>query len=130
MWHPLLEVRVRAALRRRRAITGLLCVCLRPSLSGDRVKQRHGNSLSRLLESCYQILDLPEISFLHTRSGLKHEREREREEVEVQRIQSISPSPHQNPSGEMKRMGQSRLEMSSRRFYLIKRHQIRCQWRQ
>lgn len=65
-------------------------MCLRPSLSGDRVKQRHGNSLSRLLESCYQILDLPEISFLHTRSGLKHERERERE----RRSRSAENSEH------------------------------------
>lgn len=73
MWR-LLGVRVQVAVCRRQAITGFrrFCVCLCPSLSRDRVEQRHGNSLSGLLKSRYQVLDLPEISFLHTRSSLKH----------------------------------------------------------
>ena len=92
MWRlPLLEVSIWAAGCRWQAITGrlLLCVCLCPSLSGDGVQQRHGNSLAGLLESCYQVPDLPEISFLHTRSGLKHKKEEN----------SASPSPHQTPRG-------------------------------
>ena len=47
---------------------------LSPSLSGDGVEQGHGDSLLRLLESCYQVPDFPEISFLHTRSGLKQKK--------------------------------------------------------
>lgn len=54
------------------AITGRLrlCGCLYPSLGSDGVKQRDGNSLSGLLESCYQVLDFTEMSFRHTRNCL------------------------------------------------------------
>lgn len=111
------------AVCRRQAITGCLClcVCLCPYLSGDRVEQRHGNSLIRLLESCYQVPDLAEISFLHTRSGLKHKKkEGGKREFSVSII-SISTS---KPTGEMKRPGQGRLEMSSCRFTFTE--DIRC----
>lgn len=99
-WHRLLlllEARVWTAVCLRQAITGRLrlCVCLCSTLSGDRVEQRHGNSLSGLLESCYQVLDSPEISFLHTRSGLKHKKEKKKAEEN-----SASPSQHQTPRGE------------------------------
>lgn len=62
--------------RRRQAITGrllLLAVGLHPPLSRDGVEQRHGNSLSPLLEGCYQVLDVPEIPLRHTGSRLKTE---------------------------------------------------------
>lgn len=54
------------------AVTGHLCLhlCPRTSLSSDRVEQRHDNSLSRLLESCYQVPDVTERPFRHARSRL------------------------------------------------------------
>lgn len=54
------------------AVTGHLCLhlCPRTALSSDRVEQRHGNSLSRLLESCYQVLDVTERPFRHAGSSL------------------------------------------------------------
>lgn len=51
---------------------------LRPPLSRDGVEQIHGDSLFRLLEGRYQVLYVPEISFWHTRGGLKQKQGRER----------------------------------------------------
>lgn len=54
------------------AVTGHLCLhlCARASLSSDRVEQRHGDSLSRLLESCYQVPDVTERPFRHAGNSL------------------------------------------------------------
>lgn len=53
------------------AVTGHLC--LRAYLSGDGVEQGHCNSLSGLLESCYQVPHLTERPFLDAGISLKDE---------------------------------------------------------
>lgn len=102
----LLQVVVWAAVCWWQAITdGLcLCVCRCPTLGSDRVEQRHGNPLVRLLEGCYQALDFPEISLLHPRSGLKG-----REGQRWSRLLHLCNKPH----GERERPAQPQHEMSS-----------------
>lgn len=119
-WRQVL-LQVRAALCQRQAVTVrlFLRVLLRAALSSDRIQQRHDNSLAGLLESCYQVLDFPEISFLHTRSGLKHKKEVEEEGGGKKKVFSFFISTS-NPHGETKSAGQQRLEMSFCRFYPIK----------
>lgn len=58
-----------------RGLANLSCLSVYhgASLRGDRVEQRHGDSLSGLLESCYQVPDVTEKPFLHAGTGLKDE---------------------------------------------------------
>lgn len=72
--HSLNEVGVDPGARSRgRASLSPLTVYRGASLRGDRVEQGHGDSLSGLLESCYQVPDVTERPFLHAGSGLKDE---------------------------------------------------------
>lgn len=52
---------------------------VRVTLHGYGVEERCSNALAWFLESCYQVLHFPKVSFLHTGSSLE-ERDREGEE--------------------------------------------------